>query len=120
MEGGLVMVQRFLEQGQCLLAALQLLLRRLLREVGELEVTGELGLLTGQPHACAAVASSPSEVLVLPVPGRLRPACVGSRGAFAAPLVHIRSSSLATLQADAQKARVQGPEWFREPSHERG
>ena len=33
MEGGLVMVQRFLEQGQCLLAALQLLLRRLLRGV---------------------------------------------------------------------------------------
>ena len=43
MEGGLVMVQRFLEQGQCLLAALQLLLRRLLRD-DEVVAEGDVGL----------------------------------------------------------------------------
>ena len=60
----------------------------------------------GRPTGEAYVIATPRAARALP--GRLRPACVGSRGAFAAPLVHIRSSSLATLQADAQKARVQG------------
>ena len=46
----------------------------------------------GRPMREAYVIATPSAARALP--GRLRPACVGSRGAFAAPLV-------ATLQADA-------------------